>query len=361
MSSTTTNSSSLPLAKIDPCEASIFAAGLDDVTTMSSILQELYHADEQSVLSITSEGIRLITAGEKTFQVSAFFAASNFQRYIFDERNQGRVHFRLALKDFIECLNLLRDDPIVEGDKVPAEENQRGDTMTTSLWLQYRKIGEPLRLKLENKTNYVIECQLTGYSRPYDSKFCPLAFQDSEDTAEIVLSSKKFYDYVSGLDMTSSEFILLVMSRGEVPVRLSTKSTLLGEVELEITANEREIIKRDIVVSDNCLFSHKYKTQFVKPAFEALRSSELVYLKCGSSGLLCIEHIHCSGGADRPAGRDGPFKRPMVAPVTNQGREQEVYNLMSDYNHGQNKRSSVEYFILSEAKPVDACPDYNFY
>lgn len=361
MSSTTTNSASLPLARMDPTEASIFTAGLDDVTLMSSILQELYHTDEQSVLSINQEGLRLITAGEKTFQVSAFFAASTFQRYTFDARKHDRVHFRLALRDFIECLNLLRDDPLVEGDKAPVEENFHSDTMTTSLWLQYRKVGEPLRLKLENKTNYVIECQLTGYSRPHDFKFCPLAFQDGEDTAVIVLNSKKFYDYVSGLDLTSSELIHLVMSRGEVPVKLSTKSTLLGEVELEITSNEREIIQRDIIVSDNCLFSHKYKTQFVKPAFEALRSSELVQLKCGSSGLLCVEHIHCGSGLDRSSGRECTFKRPMTTSTANLSRDHEVNDLTSDYNLGQNKRSSVEYFILSEAKPADACPDYNFY
>lgn len=343
------------VSKMSPSEDSIFTAGLDDVTTMSSILHELYPTDEQSILVITADGIRLITAGEKSFQVSAFFVSSIFQQYEFNGRD--RVHFRLYLKDFIECLNLLRDDPIVEGDRVqPIEENQVSDMMTTSLCLQYRKQGEPLLLRLENKSNYVINCGLSGFTKSHDSRFCPLAFQEDEDTAVIVLNSKKFYDYVSGLDLISSDFVQLVMSRqDEIPIKLSTKSTQLGEVELHIHEDEKEIIKRDLIVSDNLVFAHWYKTAFMKPALEGLKTSVLVQIKCGSSGLLCIEHFH--GTCDKST-RDGPFKKPAA---NNHVRDQEVGDMLNNYNLGQNKRSSVEYFILSEVKPLDeACPGYDY-
>lgn len=337
---------------MDPTDDSIFTAGLDDVTTMSRILHELHHADDHSVLVITRDGIRLITAGEKTFQVSAYFAASTFQRFNFDYENYHQVNFRFMLKDFIECLNLLRDDPIVEGDKIQQDDRQQNDLIKTSLYIQYRKKGDPLKLRLENKSNYVINCDLRAFNLPSDTMFCPLAFLDSEETAVILLNSKRLYEYVSGLDLISSEFVQLVMGRGEVPLKLSTKSTLLGEVELEITSNETEIIKREIVVSDNCLFSFSYKTQFIKPALEALRSSALMQMRCGSSGLLCIEHFH---PVDRSSiGRDGPFIRPDNVYMPPQASS---IDIMTDYNQPQNKRSSVEYFILSEAKPIDACPD----
>jgi len=339
------------LSMMDPTDDSIFTAGLDDVTTMSKILHELHHVDDDSVLVLTRDGFRLITAGEKTFQVSAFFAASAFQRFKFDGDSYDKVNFRFVLKDFIESLNLLRDDPIVEGDKIQQDDTgQPSDLMKTSLYIQYRKKGDPLKLRLENKSNYVINCDLKAFNLPSDSMFCPLNFLDGEETAVIVLNSRKFYDYVSGLDLVSSDLVHLVMGRGDVPIKLSTKSTLLGQVELEITQNETDIIKKGITVSDNCLFSFSYKTQFMKPALEALRNSALMQMKCGSSGLLCIEHFH---PVDR-ASRDGLCLRPDNGYVATQISSDAI---MTDYNQPQNKRSSVEYFILSEAKPIDACSD----
>lgn len=338
------------ISVMDPTDDSIFTAGLDDVTTMSKILQELHH-EEHSVLVITRHGLRLITAGEKIFQVSAFFAASAFQRFKFDHENHYEINFRFILKDFIECLNLLRDDPISEGDKIQLDDGQPNEFMKTSLYIQYRKKGEPLKLRLENKSNYVINCDVRGFSMGSETMFCPLAFSETEETAVIVLNSKKLYEYVSGLDLTSSDLVHIVMGRGETPLRLSTSSMLLGEVELEISYNAVEIIKRDIVVSDHCLYSFSYKTQFIKPALEALRSSSYMQMKCGSNGLLCIEHFHDDSGRRQ----NGSFLRTDSA----FGRSsQHSYNdILSDYNQPQNKRSSVEYFILSEAKSIDACLD----
>lgn len=311
------------VSDIELIDDSIFIAGLDDVTSMNKILHELHHADDHSVLVITQNGLRLITAGEKTFQVSAYFAASTFQKYRFNLEEHHQVNFRFMLKDFIECLNLLRDDPIVDGDRMQnlADAEQSSDMMKTSLLIRYRKRGDPLRLRLENNSNYVISCDLKAFNLPSDTMFRPLAFLDSEDTAVIVLNSKRLYEYVSGLDLFSSEYVYLSMSRGEVPLRMCTQSTQLGEVELEITENEKEIIVNDILVSENCHFNFTYKAQFMRPALEALRTSSLMQMRCGTSGLLCIEHFH---GTDRQ----------------------------------QNKRSSVEYFILSEVNsPSD--DDYN--
>lgn len=336
---------------MDPTDDSIFTAGLDDVTTMSKILHDLHSGEEHSVLVITSEGVRLITAGEKTFQVSAFFASSTFQRFKFDSENYHQVNFRFMLRDFIESLNLLRDDPIVEGDK-QFDDGQSGDTTKTSLYIQYRKKGDPLKLKLENKSNYVINCDIKAFNLPMDSMFCPLAFLDGEETAIILLDSKKLYEYVSGLDLVSSEYVHFHMGRGDVPLKLTTYSTLLGEVELEITSNETEIIKKEISVSVNCIFSFSYKSKFFKPAIEALRNSTITQIKCGSSGLLCVEHFP-SMPTNRANRDGGPFMRGD----NNYLGSELSLDSMTDYNQPQNKKSSVEYFILSEAKPIDACPD----
>lgn len=336
---------------IDPTDDSIFTAGLDDVSSMNKILHELHHSDEYSVLVINEEGLRLITAGEKAFQVSAFFSAASFQRFEFDKNLYNQITLKFTLRDFIESLNLLRDDPLTEGDKLQLDDDLQSEPMKTSLYIQYRKKGEPLKLKLENKSNYVINCDLKGFNLTPDTVFRPLGFLDSEETAIIVFNSKRLYDFVSGLDLVSSDFVHLVMGRGEVPIKLSTKSTLLGEVELEITENETEIIKREMIVSDNCLFSFSYRTQFIKPALEALRTSKFSQMKCGSSGLLCIEHIH-PNNETRSSARDGAFMRP-----DNVYLSQNSMDFVTDYNQPQNKRSSVEYFILSEAKPIDACPD----
>lgn len=334
-------------AGLDPTEEAIFTAGLDDVYTMSKILHELHHSDEHSILVITKFGIRLITAGEKTFQVSAYFASDTFQRFHFDHENHGQITFRFMLRDFIESLHLLRDDPLVEGDKTTPDDCQQSDLIKTSLYIQYRKKGEPLRLRLENKSNYVINCDLKAFSIPSDSMFRPLGFSEVDETAVILLNSKRFYEYVSGLDFVSSEYVHLIMGRGDIPIRLSTKSTILGEVELEITRNETDIIRREIVVSDNCLFSFCYKTQFIKPALEALKNSLLTQMKCGSNGLLCIEHFN-------PTDKRGGVGTQFAVPDGVYGNSQQIpTSVLSQYNQPQNKRSSVEYFILSEAKPID--------
>lgn len=325
----------------------VFTARLDDVSSMSKVLHELHQADDHSVLVISQYGIRLITAGEKTFQVSAYFAASTFQEYSLNTENLERVNFRFMLRDFIETLNLLRNDPISEGDRIQLEgDDSRGDLMTTSLQIEYRRKSGPLRLKLENKSNYVINCDLKAFNLPSDSMFRPLTFSDSEELAIVLLDSKRFYDYVSGLDLVQSEYVNLTMSRGQTPIKMSTCSTLLGEVELEIPHNETEIIKREIIVSDNCVFSFSYKAQFMKPALEALRNSKFMQMKCGSSGLLCIEHFH---PCDKKK-RDGPFLRPDNTYMTTQTT---LADILTEQNVPESKRSSVEYFILSEVRPVE--------
>lgn len=266
--------------------SNLFTVRLDDVTTMTIILNELHHADDQSVLAINQDGIRIITAGEKVFQVSAFFARSIFQLFEFEANHQ--VNFRFVLRDFIATLNLPLDDPIAEGDKLMLDDQQPNDYMKTSLFMQYRKQGEPIRMKLENKSNCVVECDLKAFNLPSNSIFCPLAFHDSEDFAMIDLNSKKLYEYVSGLDFTG-EHVHVVMGKGEVPLKLSTSSAT-GEVDIEIPSNEVEIITK--VVSDNTLHSFGYRTQLIKPALEALKTSLSMRMKIGCSGLLCIEHFH---------------------------------------------------------------------
>lgn len=296
----------------------LFSAKLYNIGSINKLLN---HNGDFSIFIISHNGI-LITTGENSFQVSANLAASTFQQYQLDAE-LGQLSFRFMPIDFIECLNLLPQD--VDDEAIE-----------TSLEIEYKKRGGPLRLRLQNKTNYVINCDLKAFNMPGDSLFTPLTFLDGEEIAVILLNSKKFYDYVSGLDLVSSDHVHLAMSRGDTPIRLSTNSSTLGEVELEIP-HESEIIKREIIVSDNCLFSFSYKTEFIKPALEALKNFALVQMKCGSSGLLCIEHFHL---VDTPR-RDGPFLRP-----------DNTY--MSEHIQPQNK-SSIEYFILSEAKSIDAC------
>lgn len=313
-----------------------FSAKLNDINCINRLL---HYVDDFSILTISQDGI-LITTGESNFQVSANLPASTFQRFELDDQEFGQLSFRFMLNDFIECLNLLRRD-LASGDE---------DSAQTSLEIEYKKRGSPLRLRLQNQSNCVINCDLKAFNMPGDSRFTPLKFRDGEDIAVILLNSKKFYDYVSGLDLVSSDHVHLVMGRGETPIRLSTNSSSLGEVELEIPQNESDIIKREIIVSDNCLFSFSYKTQFMKPALEALKSSSLVQIKCGSSGLLCIEHFHPSDKFKR----DGPFLRPdntyMVTQTT-------LSDIISENMQPQDKKSSIEYFILSEAKPIEVCPD----
>lgn len=333
----------------DPADESLFTVGLDDVTTLTRILLELHHNEEQSVLAINQDGIRVITAGEKVFQVSAFFARSVFQHFKFEANRQ--VNFRFVLRDFIATLCLPLDDYIADGDKLTLDDEKPRDHMKTSLHMQYRRKNEPIRMRLENKSNCLVECDLKAFNLPSNSVFCPLAFHDSEDFAMIHLNSKKLYEYVSGLDFTG-EHVHVVMGRGEIPLKLSTSSTTTGEVELEIPLNETEIMTR--VVSSNYVYNFSYKTQLIKPALEALRTSLSARMKIGGSGLLCIEHFH----EELP-----PSNRPS-AELSKGGVGGAVggYGLSSqDSLNGDNsqpliKISSVEYFIQSETK-LEALPD----
>lgn len=338
-------------------ERYIFEVGLEDVSTMNKVLHELHHSDDHSVLVVDKEGLRLITNGEKTFQISAFFAASTFHKFDFDFDLHEYINFRFILKEFIECLNLLRDDTMEDKDRLLNMDDlsRTGETMKTSLEIVYRKRGDPLRLKLENSSNCVINCELKAFNLVGDSMFSHMAFGSCEDIAVIVFDSKKLYDYISGIDLVTCDFVDLRLQQCEVPVKISTKSTQLGEVELEISSEETSVIKRELRVSNGCQFSFSYRTQFIKPALDALKFSTHMKLKCGSSGLLCIEHFHGVRDVNKS---DGPFIRPVTADTNSDGyiaTSQHSLEYMTDYNHPQRKRSSVEYFILSEAKPVDAC------
>ena len=320
----------------------IFEALLEDASTMNKILHELHHPDDQSVLPITSEGLRLITTGEKAFQISAFFAASTFHKFNF---NSDYVNFRLSLKDFIESLNLLRDEPIEDGDmkRNPHDDSSRQpfEYNTTSLLIRYRNRGLPLELKLENKSNYLVNGGLKAFNLPDDSRYYPIDFKDDEEIADIVFDSKRLWDWVSGLDLVSSEFVDLVMGKSDIPVRFLTKSFTLGEAELELSADDTEMIRREIRVSDNVLYGFSYRTQFMKPALEALKNSTFMKMRCGSSGLLCIEHFH---------GVKDVNKSSSLNCV---GSNEKLLEYMTDYNQPRRKISSVEYFILSESKPSD--------
>lgn len=334
------NSTERSFSVMDPTDESVFTAGLDDVTTMSKILHELHHASEHSVLLITKEGIRLVSADEKSFQVSAYFSASTFQRFKFDDTLQNQVTFRFILKDFIECLNLLRDDPLVEGDKIQlVDDTSSGEPMKTSLYIQYRKKGEPLKLRLENKSNYVINCDLKAFCS--SSEFSPISLSTDNEYAMIKMDSRKLHNYVSGMDLVSSDFVHLSMGRGDYPLKLCTKSITLGEVELEIPATDNEIILEEIRASDNCLFSFTYKTQYMRPALDSLKNSHTVLMKCDSRGILCIEHFH------------GQKEGTLSNNIPNSNN----YAVALYPTPGENKRSSVEYFLTSDAKPIDACLD----
>lgn len=294
-------------------EDSIFTARLDDVGILCKILNELHHGQDHSIFVIDDRGIKLITASEKTFQISAYFDRNIFERFEYQsvDQSEDQVSFRFIFKDFIECLNLLRDDPLnADGDV-----HTQSRSLTTSLYIQYKNKGDKLKFRLENKSNYVINCDLRAFTLP-DTMFQMLTFSEDEEAADILLNSRKFHDYVSGLDFEKSEYVHLVMSRDDVPIKLSTRSNLLGEVELEITQDQKDIIVREIAVSDNCVYSFSYRTKFIKPALEALRNSSRVQIKCGSRGLLCIEHFH------------------QVDSV-------------------EGEQPSVEYFILSEYQPSD--------
>jgi len=317
-----------------PDEKYIFEIGLEDVSAMNKILHELHHSDDHCVLVVNEDGISLITNGEKTFQISAFFAASTFQTFEFDSERFDHINFRFIMRDFIECLNLLRDDPMEEKDRLlnVDDPSRSGELMKTSLLIVYRKEGDRIKLRLENNSNYTINCELKAFNLAGDAIFSPMVFNAGEDTAVIVFDSKKLYEYVSGMDFVTCDFVSLLLEQGHVPLRIRTKSTQLGEVELEIKIEETEIIRRELRLSSGSQFSFSYRTQFIKPALDALKCSSFMKLKCGSSGLLCIEHFH--------------------------GVATEWPEFFKDNNQPRRKRSSVEYFILSEVRPADTIDSY---
>lgn len=313
-------------------DEAIFTANLKDITSMSKILHELEHINDHFILVIDRSGIKLITTtDEKTVQVSAYFSSDTFQRFEFNHANHDQVINKFLLKDFIQCLNLLRDDPVIDGDENyylnQQHTNEPYQPITTSLYIQYRKKDDPLRLKLEKHTSYVIDCELKALTVE-DESLSLLGFDIADDTAVILLYSRRFYEYVGGLDFQESEFVELIMGSGETPIKMSTKSTKYGEVEVEITERASDIIKEPIQVSNNTLFSFAYNAKSIKLAFEALKYSALVQIKCGSSGLLCIEHFHST--------------ERLLVPV---GPGLEVGP--DDGSQVTSKRSSVEYLILS--------------
>lgn len=303
-------------------EGALFEAVLEDASSMNKILHELHHQGDHSVLVITKDGLNLITNHEKTFQISAFFAAATFQKFHFNPDRYTYINFRFILDEFIECLNLLRDDPTDESDS--------GDCIT-SLQICYKRRGDPLRLRLENNSNCSINCDLRGFNMPDSSIFCPMEFQEDEETAVILFDSRKLYEYVSGLDLNTSDFVNLFMDRNEIPVALSTKSTAMGEVKLEIAKNDIDVIKCPIRISDNMIFHNNYRTGFMKPALEALKTSSHMKMTCGASGLLCTQHFHTKQDYNQ-----GPSSDYMI-----------------ETNPAHRTRSSVKYFILAEAKTLE--------
>lgn len=264
---------------------------LEDASVINRIISEIGNPDDNSTFIFTDEGLRLIVNGDRTSQVSAFFSASTFDSFEF--RANDCIRYKFSLKDFIETLNVLREEPTDE-NQVPAP---------TSLKLTYRRRGDPLRIKLDNRSNISAECDLREFSTPsYQSL---MSFNDLEETAEIYLNSKELYKYINGLDLTSSVFLKIVMKAGDVPVRMLTESPTMGEVELEIkpttdrTESSPPIIMRDLNIPSNEIFPFNYRCKFVAPALEALRTSNHVRMKCGQSGLLLMEHFHGQDARDQ--------------------------------------------------------------
>lgn len=247
----------------------IFKLALDDVRPLQRILQEFHHHEELTLIA-NRDGIKF-TTGDKTFEVSASFKAKFFQTF----EAQKDLKFKFLLRDFNESLNLIRDD--ADSD----------DCDITSLRMQCSEEGDYLDLKLENKSNCLVSCQLKAFNAaPNHITISPV-----EDTAELILNSRRFYDYVSGLDLTTSDYVDISLSPDETPLKIVTKSENITEVELSIPREANDILM-GVCISDNIVFSFNYKTQFVKTALEALKTSKSTRIICSSSGVLCIENIY---------------------------------------------------------------------
>ena len=320
----------------------IFEIALDDASTITKILQELNLLDDKALLMVNNDGMRLILNSEKSFQISAFFAASTFNKFIYNSEQHGQVNFRFLLNEFIECLYLLRDDQVDDRENrlyQMDDHSRSGDTTKTSLELRYKSKGDVLRLKLANNSNCEVECGIKAFNLPDLSTVSPMTFNIGEDTASIGFDSKKLYDYISGIDLTSSDLVNLHLQQGRVPVKICTRSILLGEVELEICDQDSEIIVRELTVSSGCQFAFNYRTKFMKLALEALKTSIYMKLKCSSGGLLCTEHFY--GMRD--------LLKPNLADLM--GADSMEY--MTDKNTPPERKSSVEYFITAEAHPIE--------
>lgn len=256
-------------------EPVIFELELEDALVINKVISEIHDPDDNSILMVDANGLRMVSTGDRTSQVSAFFSRMTFNRFVFN--TSGQVKFRFVLKDFIETLNLLQDDAKDDEPK-PAK---------VSLKINYRKRGDPLRLRLENNSNYTVNCDLREFSLP--SVHTLMSFTPHEEITDIVFHSRELYKFLSGLDL-SSQFVTLKLEPGNVPVKW-----MAGGVELEVgTEDEPAIIKRGLNAPSNLVFDFAYRTQLLKPAFMALRSSTSMLLRCGSSGLLIMEHFHDS-------------------------------------------------------------------
>uniref|UniRef100_A0A6G1SFY7 Cell cycle checkpoint protein RAD1 n=1 Tax=Aceria tosichella TaxID=561515 RepID=A0A6G1SFY7_9ACAR len=269
----------------------LFEIVLVDASVINKIISEIGNPDDNSTFIFTNDGLRLIVNGDRTSQVSAFFSTSTFDSFEF--RADHSISYKFSLKDFIEALNMLPEETS-DDNQVPT---------TTTLQINYRRRGDPLKMKLDNRTNYSVECDLREFSTPSIQSL--MSFNDFEETAEIYFHSKELYKYISGLDLTSSVFLKIVMKAGDVPVRMLTESPIMGEVELEIRPNSDRndlgppIIMRDLNIPPNAIFEFNYRCKFIAPALEALRTSNHVRMKCGHSGLLLMEHFHGQEARDQ--------------------------------------------------------------
>lgn len=299
---------------------------------MSKIIHELHAGHEHAILVITKDGIRTLT-GDASYQVSAFFEASMFQRYVFDNSHRDQVTFRFILNDFTEILNLHKEehDENTNGHELMAESK-------TSLYIQYKKLGDPLKLKLENRSNMTIHCELKAFNTSNNVVFSPLQFGQDDEIIVITLNSKKFYEYVLGLDLTTSKIVDLSLGRGE-SIKLTTCSEL-GESDLQIRLDNSDVIRGEIHAPSNCVYGNKYKTSYLKPALDALKNSCLMHLKCSPSGLLCLQHFHSF-----ERGKDGNYTRPDKDIYITDGRN------IVDKTSGLNRIPSIEYYILAQAIP----------
>jgi hypothetical protein len=273
----------MPSAQSSYDPESLLEILLEDTSVINKIICEIGNPDDNSTFLFTKDGLRLVINGDRTSQVSAFFSTSTFDEFMFNA--DDCIRYKFSLKDFIETLNILREEA--------SDENLLPSP--TSLKMSYRRRGDPLRLKLDNRSSHTAESCLREFSTPSIQPL--MSFNDLEETAEIYFYSKELYKYISGLDLATSAFLEIFLKAGR-PVRMLTESPTMGDVELEIKSNRdrtelnQPIIMRDLIIPDNIEFRFNYRCKFIAPALDALKSSSHVRMKCGQSGLLLMEHFH---------------------------------------------------------------------